>query len=591
MRHPKFEGLEPRQLLSVNPVLLQDIHAVVDPANVEANGAQIEEFYEYNHEVYFRADNGEIGSELWKTDGSSEGTVLVKDITPNTRLENDQTRSATPRQFVEANGLLFFTADVSRGGTTRTELWRTDGTTNGTVKVLDLNMPAGSWPDIVGVLGNELYLGIGNSSTSVTSYDLWKVNGMQNGNTLVRQFAAGTMEDPNGVSSWLAYPFHNELYFSAADPQHGIELWKTDGTSDGTQLVADVNPGTANSYPLSPVEMDDKLYFIADYYDDEFEFTDSHIFVTIGDLGDARMVSYESVDWTVPLAVQDGLIYFTADTLDNGFEPFRTDGTENGTMLLADTLPGDGEYRGIVGGYYAALDRVFFLSGNSNQDFDGRFYYTLWSSQGTPETTVQLSQNVVSHLDRWSPVEHDGYLYFAQAGKPQILEIGEQDDVLGRTDGTPAGTIALDGPGDSTWRNAVPKLVFGQHLVMAGRTDSDGQEFWLFDPTIMEYQMIDVGEGTFSSVAFASSTRPFLYRDMLLASLAGNAAMGDELWALQADLPGDVNRNGTVDFADFLILSGNFGKAGAKELGDLDGDGTVGFNDFLVLSANFGKSI
>ena len=589
MQRPAFEYLEARQCLSVNPILLKDIHIVVDPADVDANGARIEEFYEYNDEVFFRADTGEIGSELWKTDGTPEGTVLVKDITPNSRLENEQTSSSTPRAFIEANGLLFFTADVSRDGRTHTELWRTDGTTAGTVEVLDLNLHTGASPDIVGVLGDDLYLGVGNSP-SATSYDLWKVNGTENGSTLVKQYAAGTTEDPNGVSDWLAYPFRDQLYFSAADPQHGLELWKTDGTSDGTELMADINSGPDYSYPHSPVELNGELFFIADYYDEEFEFLDSYIFATTGEPGEVGMVSYMSVDWTVPLVVHNDLIYFTGNTLDQGFEPFRTDGTEQGTIMLADTLPGDGEFSGLVEGYYAALDRVFFLSANSQQDFDGRYYNTLWSTQGTPESTIQLSDNIVGHLERWSPVTHDGFVYFSQAGVPEVLSDSQPDDQLGRTDGTPAGTTVIEGPGDSTWRNAVPKLFFDDRLVLVGRTDSIGQEFWLFDPETETYEVIDVGEGAFSSVASASSTSPFAHRDILLASLAGNAVMGDELWALRAELRGDIVENGTVDFADFLALSGNYGNEGEGITGDVDGDGVVGFSDFLILSGNFGRT-
>jgi hypothetical protein len=57
-------------------------------------------------------------------------------------------------------------------------------------------------------------------------------------------------------------------------------------------------------------------------------------------------------------------------------------------------------------------------------------------------------------------------------------------------------------------------------------------------------------------------------------------------WNVYAD--GDANLDDEVNFADFLILSENFGEAGAWRDGDFNGDGTVGFPDFLALSANFG---
>lgn len=53
---------------------------------------------------------------------------------------------------------------------------------------------------------------------------------------------------------------------------------------------------------------------------------------------------------------------------------------------------------------------------------------------------------------------------------------------------------------------------------------------------------------------------------------------------------GDANLDGSVDFADFLALSDNFGQLGTWSTGDFDGSGDVGFSDFLTLSDNFGQS-
>lgn len=58
------------------------------------------------------------------------------------------------------------------------------------------------------------------------------------------------------------------------------------------------------------------------------------------------------------------------------------------------------------------------------------------------------------------------------------------------------------------------------------------------------------------------------------------------------DSGGDLDQNGKVEFADFLILSGNFGnEVASHEEGDIDCNGTVEFADFLVLSGNFGKEL
>ena len=58
----------------------------------------------------------------------------------------------------------------------------------------------------------------------------------------------------------------------------------------------------------------------------------------------------------------------------------------------------------------------------------------------------------------------------------------------------------------------------------------------------------------------------------------------------QGGRPGDADRDGRVDFADFVLLSANYGSVDAVWAdGDFDNDGEVGFTDFLILSDSFGK--
>ncbi len=55
---------------------------------------------------------------------------------------------------------------------------------------------------------------------------------------------------------------------------------------------------------------------------------------------------------------------------------------------------------------------------------------------------------------------------------------------------------------------------------------------------------------------------------------------------------GDIDGSGDVAFADFLILSSNFGQAAVDHTtGDIDCSGDVAFADFLVLSSNFGQTV
>ena len=87
----------------------------------------------YNNVLYFAAISDANGSELWKSDGTESGTVMVKDIFPGDDGYGF-TNSGHPSYLTVFNDLLYFAAIDANG----TELWKTDGTEQGTVRVKDI---------------------------------------------------------------------------------------------------------------------------------------------------------------------------------------------------------------------------------------------------------------------------------------------------------------------------------------------------------------------------------------------------------------------------------------------------------------------
>jgi ELWxxDGT repeat protein len=126
------------------PYVVRDLFVL--PANAPGN-SQPGPLTTFNGYGYFAATSLVNGRELWRTDGTSAGTILVRDINPGLN-------GSSPADFIVCNGVLYFTAD---DGTHGREVWRTDGTALGTRMIADINPgPPSSAPQSFAVAGGNL---------------------------------------------------------------------------------------------------------------------------------------------------------------------------------------------------------------------------------------------------------------------------------------------------------------------------------------------------------------------------------------------------------------------------------------------------
>jgi|GEM_PF-1654959 len=199
-------------------------------------------------ELFFAANDGATGLELWKTAGGTLGSeTQVKDI--NLIGGNP----SIPRDLVNVNGTLFFSADDGVNGR---ELWKSDGTPQGTRLVKDINPNGPSNPSFLTPIGSTLFFA---ANDGVHGIELWKSDGTADGTVLVTDL------DPNFSSSPRDLVGANRrVFFSAYTSLSGRELWESDGTIEGTVLVRDLAPGRLSSDPKNLTIVASYLFFSAD---------------------------------------------------------------------------------------------------------------------------------------------------------------------------------------------------------------------------------------------------------------------------------------------------------------------------------------
>ena len=129
--------------------------------------------------LYFSATTSSSGTELWKSDGTVSGTVMVKDIVSGTG-------SSSPAYAVAVGNTVYFRACDTNG----CELWKSDGTATGTVMVKDISSGSvGSNPNSLTAVGNTLYF---RADDGTNGYELWKSDGTASGTVMVKDINSGS---------------------------------------------------------------------------------------------------------------------------------------------------------------------------------------------------------------------------------------------------------------------------------------------------------------------------------------------------------------------------------------------------------------
>lgn len=421
--------------------------------------------------VYFEVRlDGQI--DLWRTDGTPEGTTLFLDASA---LGQQQIRETIRFE----DGFIFQGFDPVVAG----EPWFTDGTVEGTFLLADLNVTRSTWPSDFTVFGDKVvFTGRGLDSNGDRS-DIFVTDGTAQGTFPVANIW-GDPFPPAPAGSFLAVG--DRAYFGASSPDEGRELWRTDGTPDGTVLVADLLPGPFSSRAEPLFEIDGSFFVRANRDDEGFE-------LWISDGEDRAGMIQLADDTTGTGKGPDGDAFFFRLDKDDTYDLWRSDGTVDGTELVAD-LNTNG-----TGGVFTPLGDIFVFVTNY-RDSGG---FELWKTDGTADGTDLIEAINATGDDSsifafrtfqsFSPVE-GGLIFVADDG------INGLEPWF--TDGTPDGTqlvLDINPAGDSVSQDEPFAYLDGRALFSA-KTPDAGNELWISDGTPEGTSMLaDINSGPGSS--------------------------------------------------------------------------------------------
>ncbi|QSQ22953.1 hypothetical protein JY651_49020 [Pyxidicoccus parkwayensis] len=355
---------------------------VFPPDSPPATNAHVANLTPAGDRFFFTVGDYSHGNELWLSDGTTSGTRLVADITPGTG------DSLLSNLAAFGDTVTFFrTLEVAGSSSWRTELWRSDGSASGTVRIHDFG-PGVEVDWRTARAGGVLVF---FTRTEAGDLSVWRTDGTSTGTQLLRSLPPGGY-GPADVNSAGALAF-----FTTSDAAGTTTVWKTDGTSAGTvRLYTFANDGR---YPALMTVMGEYLYVTLSNSADQrlalfrlrvdgvggkehvatlpnpyaalpdaspymsrfsatadriyFEYAigssgpaprDTQLWVTDGTKAGTRMLHRPlslSDEYGSPIfAAESNLVFFAAYDSTTGIETWVTDGTVAGTHLLKDINPG-----------------------------------------------------------------------------------------------------------------------------------------------------------------------------------------------------------------------------------------------------------
>lgn len=507
------------------------------------DGIDTDRLIVHKDNVYYNGLSN-TGREPYVYNIPQDSFFLLKDISPGGS-------SSIPRNFFIWNDTVHFTINNS----TTAYLWKTDGTTAGTVKAIDSIPIAANFNSLHPTIDSNNILYFRNEITN-NDGELWRSDGTNTGTYQVKDINLTAVNPPlSGSSPKFMTIMNNEVYFQADDGITGAELWKSDGTAPGTELLMNIGISDNGSNPIDFTALQDLVVFSAEH---DSLGRELYVYNSINGTSTLLKDIYAGATSSNPtnLIKQGNYILFSAENGTDGNELWRTDGTAQGTILLKDITAGASSssprllttYNGKT--YFAADGNYLWETDGTNvgtvlvknisygifeiKVFGNKMYLNgtrLWESMGTNASTQQIGY--INGLNKYLDiVVKQNTVYFKSefgAGFELYKTQGNSSQLLANINSTISAN-GLDEYGD------MKMTVFQDTSILFIANDGvDGRELWRLDsyddtPYLFKSFYAGSNGGWVKEQLEENSEDNFLVMNDEMYFFANDGLHGVELW-------------------------------------------------------------
>lgn len=332
-------------------------------------GNYASDFIKFKDNFLFQGYKEDSGREIWQSNGTTQNTKLLKDINPST--SSNFLPSLQKGSAILNNELYFIINDDAYTGV---EIWKTDGTEAGTVKVS--NFIKGKISKLTAV-GNYLFFLAKNDDT----FQVWKTDGTANGMVLIKEI----------LNQWNSATFEgkcNNTFIFTIQPAvtNDSRVWRSDGTADGTfpitgQIDGNGSDPGGTTGLTQYIEHNNKLYFMSRYF----------LYETDGTLENTKPVATLTtaqntlVDYSDVTSLNDDLYFMFFSTSVNQLTVWKFD-----TTIKKETL------------LYINSSQYYFSPSNFEKMPNALLFTTSNPTGGTSLVSLDVTNNKVSYLKELS---------------------------------------------------------------------------------------------------------------------------------------------------------------------------------------------